>query len=572
MERERGRWRGREGGTVQKREFSVFIYNLPGSLDQYGMKGIFQKAGKIIDIHIPSHQKSKRAGKYGFVRFSKLEDAMRCIHLFNKGRIRGMKVYVSMARPKRQAYGQRKTYHQGRTRNVGEGMEWRKKEKVTNQGVEGQEHEKDTMQTLIKGKMDDASREWLERTLVCTTGEPRDMAALDSAMLAGFGQPYKLRALSCVQFLVTFPTAEIVLEVLENQEELKQWFTDIKKWGLEDRSEVRRVWLDVYGVPPHGWTWENFKAIVETWGSIICLGKSTLEPESFEVMRVLIATKLFRKIEDEILLALDYGGYRVMVREVATINHAVTLVDVNTNNEVQSQDIPGFEDIDDNISNNEADDEAWKNSEVQIFSNGTADKEPQRSNECGQKYSSETRTKTVSLSQNGYSEELRKVNQHLRALGNRVEQEESQKDSSNMSPPGFESGKTRVNSNIDVQVENENKFTAGQLRENEKALSDQTHSLGSQKCAGKSQDSESPQITGSSSHRPSYKKILLQSNAESLSSTPESLVKLAQESLQIGELLGVRVTGSVEAAISRIITPLKQLRKKNKKAKRNSRD
>ena len=64
------------------------------------------------------------------------------------------------------------------------------------------------------------------------------------------------------------------------------------------------------------------------------------------------------------------------------------------------------------------------------------------------------------------------------------------------------------------------------------------------------------------------KKVLLQPNFESSSSTPESLVKLAKESLQIGELLGVRVTRNVEAAISRITTPLKKLRNKGKKSKR----
>ena len=72
--------------------------------------------------------------------------------------------------------------------------------------------------------------------------------------------------------------------------------------------------------------------------------------------------------------------------------------------------------------------------------------------------------------------------------------------------------------------------------------------------------------------KPSYKKGLLQTTSESSSSTPESLVKLPQESLQIGELLGVRVTGNVEAAISRITTPLKKLRKKSKNSRKTAKD
>jgi len=70
----------------------------------------------------------------------------------------------------------------------------------------------------------------------------------------------------------------------------------------------------------------------------------------------------------------------------------------------------------------------------------------------------------------------------------------------------------------------------------------------------------------------SYKSALLQNNAESSSSTPESLVKLAKESLHIGELIGIRVTGNVEAAISRITTPLKKLRNRSKRSKRSVKD
>jgi len=324
-----------------------------------------------------------------------------------------------MARPKKQAYKQRKHPYQGKAKNDGVRKVWRKKENVSRQRMLRKDNEEDTFKITIKGNTDQASGEWLERTLVCFTGEPRDMAILDSAMMEGFGHPYKLRSLSCVQFLVTLPTEAMVLEVLENPVELQQWFTDIKKWGMEDYCDIRRVWLEVFGVPPHGWTWENFRAIVEAWGSIICLGKSTHNPDSFEVMRVLIATKLFRRIEDEIILTLDYGGYRVMVREVTTINQAAVAVDANKNAETKSQDVPGFEDIDDNISINEVEDEAVKDAAVQNISNGEADKQPQGNNDNDQKNSSATITKTVSFSQNGYSVELMKVNQRLKTLGKR---------------------------------------------------------------------------------------------------------------------------------------------------------
>jgi len=95
--------------------------------------------------------------------------------------------------------------------------------------------------------------------------------------------------------------------------------------------------------------------------------------------------------------------------------------------------------------------------------------------------------------------------------------------------------------------------------------------MGSQRCTGGHKSNDSQPNTDIQAQGKSYKSILLQSNSDSSNSTSESLVNLAKESLQIGELLGVRVTGSVEAAISRITTPLKNLRKESKKTRKFSR-
>ena len=62
----------------------------------------------------------------------------------------------------------------------------------------------------------------------------------------------------------------------------------------------------------------------------------------------------------------------------------------------------------------------------------------------------------------------------------------------------------------------------------------------------------------------SYKEALLNVKSEASSNTSESLIELAKESLHFGELLGLRVTGDVEAAISRITTPLKKIENKTK--------
>jgi len=203
--------------------------------------GIFSKAGDISDIYIPSHQGPKRIGRYGFVRFFRLVDARRCVSLFNRRRIRGMRIHVSMAKPKKQTQNRRRDQRNESEQGVWARMEWRKKEGGISQSVINKDQAERALQTSIIGQPNEEMEEWLARTLVCTTEEPRDLGTLESALLGGFGQPFKLRELNCCQFLVTLPTTEIMSEVLENQEELEQWFVDIKKWGVEDCCVVGSI-------------------------------------------------------------------------------------------------------------------------------------------------------------------------------------------------------------------------------------------------------------------------------------------------------------------------------------------
>jgi len=522
---------------VRKTEISVFVYNLPRSLDQFGVAGIFQKAGTISDVYLPHHQRFKSQGRYGFVRFHKLEDARRCIKLFNGGRVRGQRISVSMANPKKQSQSYSRSRSIAQYREVQVTKDWRRMGGAGFRSKDKRGGEEQSIHATITGQVNDEFEVWLARSLVCTTEDPRDLATLASAVMEGYGPGIKVSALSCCKFLLIFPTVECMTEALEHQEELEQWFIDIKRWGIEDCCETRRVWLDVIGVPPHGWMWENFKQIAELWGSLICLGKSSSNTDSFEVMRILIATKSMQRIEAVVLLEVGYGGYKILVKEAETISQMSSNVHQNSTglgaeDHVSNNDIPGFEDIDDNLSHQSIEEEGMKTHLVQKTSNGVKDKEPPSSNESRPHVSSRSRTKTVSFSQNGYSEELMKLDQHLRDVGNTKGYEESQEEE-NLPPPGFEAELGRISQGHKVDCTNQ-----------------------------KSQHKQHNPAQGSS-----YKKALLQSNSVDTGSTSESLIKLAHEALHIGELLGVRVTGNVEAAVSRITSPLKKSRKQGKRSK-----
>ena len=180
---------------------------------------------------------------------------------------------------------------------------------------------------------------------------------------------------------------------------------------------------------------------------------------------------------------------------------------------------------------------------------------------------SRTRTPTVSFSQNGYSEEVFKVQQHLRktAVTKEVEVSPTQQDS--QIPPGFEFG-IEKEFNSQQHTEARQSMSKDYINHQEEV---EEECLGTQpkSCCRKiiEQDSANQiqQRNQEGSKKLNFREALLQSTPESSNSSSESLVQLTHESLKFGELLGVRVTGNAEAAISRIVTPLKKIRKQGKK-------
>jgi len=228
------------------------------------------------------------------------------------------------------------------------------------------------------------------------------------------------------------------------------------------------------------------------------------------------------------------------------------------------EDIPGFEDVaesDNEDFNNgiqfHEGEEAAEDSQTNSNSNSNvvASKEAPSSNDSRQCTPSRTKTKTVSFSQNCYSEEICKVSQHLRNMGNVESSDDSQQVS--QPPPGFESGHHRHTSHMETVDKSFNDVTP---MEGNKVTSAPLGCVKGLKFRGTKHAQHVRNV------KANYKKALLNvpSTSTSTDSTSESLVRLAHESLQIGELLGVKITGDIEAAVSRITKPLKKSKVKEK--------
>ena len=187
-----------------------------------------------------------------------------------------------------------------------------------------------------------------------------------------------------------------------------------------------------------------------------------------------------------------------------------------------------------------------------------------RINVTNQPISINSRTKTASFSQNGYSEEVFKISQHLRE---------------------------EVNERVIVEGVEEVQAALGSMEINANHVSvpfiSQAKSLGradhiqGKDSARSSQETDTAlpgfevlQVNrgkkqAKSQSKSKYDRGVVRSDnkdAQSSSSneTTESMLKLAQESIQVGELLGVQVIGNKQAAVDKITEHLKKKKTQSK--------
>ncbi|KAJ8423775.1 LOW QUALITY PROTEIN: hypothetical protein Cgig2_008303 [Carnegiea gigantea] len=160
-------------------ENSHFVNNLPEELDIHGLKGIFLKVGRGCDARIPQRRTRRFKIRFGFVRFGRKEEALKGI--FNQATIRGRRIQVAMAKASKSMVPAKVIQQHNQN------WQW---------------------------------REWLKRSLVCTSEEPKDLATLSSAIINGYGQCSKICALSSYKFIMTYPTKPLTEEALELHEEL----------------------------------------------------------------------------------------------------------------------------------------------------------------------------------------------------------------------------------------------------------------------------------------------------------------------------------------------------------------
>ena len=118
--------------------------------------------------------------------------------------------------------------------------------------------------------------------------------------------------------LVTFDSKESMDEALSTRRELllTNHFKDVRQWSENEWCQMRRTWIECYGIPAHAWNKESIQKIGEVWGKVVCLNKNTEDGRSISVTRTLIDTCVSQFIHEWIYLSSGGKGYDIYVKEI----------------------------------------------------------------------------------------------------------------------------------------------------------------------------------------------------------------------------------------------------------------
>ncbi|KAJ8449823.1 hypothetical protein Cgig2_001479 [Carnegiea gigantea] len=220
------------GRTEWRREFTIYIENLPLDMGSQDLRNILQQAGQISDVYIPQRLTRKTGKKFGFVRFWKVEEVEKCIYMFNNQFLRGKKIMAN-------------------------------REETLDNSKEVK---------LVKEEVNKEHLNWLKRSPVCVSDEPRELDVLQTALNTNFPRFTNICALDKFKFIFSCETEEEMEDILENHQETDHWFHSIRKWSNSETCATR-TWIEVFGVPPQAWTRKNFGSIAKHWGTFVSLGK-----------------------------------------------------------------------------------------------------------------------------------------------------------------------------------------------------------------------------------------------------------------------------------------------------------
>ena len=80
----------------------LFVGNLPFRMTREELEDLFNQAGTVVSVHIPTDRETGRPRGFGFVQMQDEGELERAINMFNGYSVDGRALVVNQARPRQE--------------------------------------------------------------------------------------------------------------------------------------------------------------------------------------------------------------------------------------------------------------------------------------------------------------------------------------------------------------------------------------------------------------------------------------------------------------------------------------
>ncbi|CAL5373898.1 unnamed protein product [Camellia sinensis] len=301
---------------VSSEDFTVFVDNLPCSLDPKGLSNLFRKFGVVKDVFIPHKRRRITNTRFGFVRFSCEVAAKVAVQKAHGLWVDDKKLGVKFAEFERnREHGQTHIQPPKQSKyrvEVRRGPNPFINKKSFAEVVKGT---KVLSSGSVSIKAEVYGNWWLYDSVVVRLKARYVNISLKIELEERGIEGIAVRNCGGRDVLLSFKTKEereIKMKAINNI--IEDWCELIIQWQPNLVLEPERlVWITCFGVPLHLWNRSNFIKIGSLWGEVL-EGEEGI-PQSFDCGKLRILTKCMEPINKVIHLETNQFSYPVRVLE-----------------------------------------------------------------------------------------------------------------------------------------------------------------------------------------------------------------------------------------------------------------
>ncbi|KAL7216785.1 hypothetical protein ACSBR1_028669 [Camellia fascicularis] len=318
-------WKG--GGAHNKEAqhglFTVFVDNIPSTMDAKALFKLFIKFGIVKDTYIPFKRRKVTNSRFGFVRYNCSIAASVAIQKENGILVDDSILEVKMAAYDRDSRSEQSKKKLQPARRFLDTSNFKGKAAFVGHRSFAEVLKGDTStaegntNTNITIKAKEESNGWLyESAIVRFNTEYSTHNILKVLKEKGLEQ-IEVRKEGGRDVIISFKSSS---ELQSNIGKIKEWFKDWSQSVMEWRPDFhlhqeRCVWLKCYGIPLHLWSRTTLNNIGSIWGTILSVDDDICQPKSFSYATIRVATACMEFINKTIILECKGYSHPILVCE-----------------------------------------------------------------------------------------------------------------------------------------------------------------------------------------------------------------------------------------------------------------